>query len=57
MEAVPVGVTKPQRATLEPGGPASRFAWKQLTPSYSKDYTESYKAEIGVKAPARCSTC
>ena len=26
MEAVPVGVTKPQRATLEPGGPASRFA-------------------------------
>lgn len=46
MEAVPVGVTKPQRATLEPGGPATRFAWKQLTPGYSKGYMESYKAEI-----------
>jgi hypothetical protein len=46
MESVPVGVTKPQRATLEPGGPASRFAWKQLTPGYSKGYMESYKAEI-----------
>ena len=46
MESVPVGVTKPQRATLEPGGPATRFAWKQLTPGYSKGYMESYKAEI-----------
>ena len=46
MEAVPIGVTKPQRATLEPGGPAQRFAWKQLTPGYSKGYMESYKAEI-----------
>lgn len=46
MEAVPIGVTKPQRATLEAGGPASRFAWKQITPGYSKGYMESYKAEI-----------
>ena len=46
MEAVPIGVTKPQRATLEAGGPAARFAWKQLTPGYSKGYMESYKAEI-----------
>lgn len=46
MEAVPVGVTKPQRGTLEPGGPAARFAWKALTPGYSKGYMESYKAEI-----------
>ena len=46
MESVPTGVTKPQRATLAPGGPASRFAWKQLTPGYSKGYMESYKAEI-----------
>lgn len=46
LEAVPIGVTKPQRATLEPGGPARRFAWKQLTPGYSKGYMESYKAEI-----------
>ena len=46
LEAVPIGVTKPQRAVLEPGGPVSRFAWKQLTPGYSKGYMESYKAEI-----------
>ena len=46
METIPIGVTKPQRATLEPGGPAARFAWKQLTPGYSKGYMESYKAEI-----------
>lgn len=46
MEAVPIGVTKPQRAVLEPGGPVARFAWKQLTPGYSKGYMESYKAEI-----------
>lgn len=46
MESVPIGVTKPQRATLAPGGPAARFAWKQLTPGYSRGYMESYKAEI-----------
>lgn len=46
LETVPIGVTKPLRAVLEPGGPAARFAWKQLTPGYSKGYMESYKAEI-----------
>jgi len=45
MEDVPIGVTKPQRATLE-GTPAIRFAWKPLTPGYSKGFMESYKAEI-----------
>ena len=44
MEDVPIGVTKPQRATLE-GGPM-RFAWKPLRPGYSKGFMESYKAEI-----------
>jgi len=43
MEDVPIGVTKPQRATIENG---SRFAWKPLTPGYNKGYMESYKAEI-----------
>jgi hypothetical protein len=43
MEDVPIGVTKPQRATLESG---SRFAWKPLRPGYSKGFMESYKAEI-----------
>jgi hypothetical protein len=42
-EDVPIGVTKPQRATLEDG---SRFAWKPIRPGYSKGYMESYKAEI-----------
>ena len=44
MEDVPIGVTKPQRATLE--GTAMRFAWKPLRPGYSKGFMESYKAEI-----------
>ena len=43
MEDVPIGVTKPQRATLDTG---SRFAWKPLKPGYNKGYMESYKAEI-----------
>ena len=43
MEDVPIGVTKPQRATLENG---SRFAWKPLKPGYNKGYMESYKSEI-----------
>lgn len=45
IEAVPIGVTKPQRATLE-GEPAMRFAWKALRPGYSRGFMESYKAEI-----------
>jgi hypothetical protein len=44
LEDVPIGVTKPQRATLE--GSPMRFAWKPLTPGYSKGFMESYKAEI-----------
>ena len=43
MEDVPIGVTKPQRATLESG---ARFAWKPLPPGYNKGYMESYKSEI-----------
>lgn len=46
MEVVPIGVTKPFRAVLSPGGPAARFVWKPLTPGYSKGFMESYKAEI-----------
>jgi hypothetical protein len=44
MEDVPIGVTKPQRATLD--GAPIRFAWKPLRPGYSKGFMESYKAEI-----------
>ena len=46
LEDVPIGVTKPQRAVLEPGGPVGRFAWKAIRPGYSKGFMESYKAEI-----------
>jgi hypothetical protein len=45
MEAVPVGVTKPQRGYFEPG-PVARFAWKALPPQRKAGYRESYKAEI-----------
>lgn len=44
MEDVPIGVTKPQRATIE--GSPIRFAWKPLRPGYSKGFMESYKSEI-----------
>ena len=46
LEDLPIGVTRPQVATLEPGGPIGRFAWKALRPGYSKGFMESYKAEI-----------
>lgn len=46
MEAVPVGVTKPQRGYLAAGSPVARFAWKALPPQRRAGYTESYKAEI-----------
>ena len=44
MEAVPIGVTKPQRGIID--GTSMRFAWKALRPGYSKGFMESYKAEI-----------
>src|SRR5690606_17644553 len=46
LEQIPVGVTKPMRAFVEPGGPATSFVFKPLTPSRAHGYWESYKAEI-----------
>lgn len=46
MEKVGTGVTNPMRATLEPGTPVARFAWKPLAPGYKNGFMESYKAEI-----------
>lgn len=46
MEDVPIGVTRPKRWFLAPGGPTRSVAWKQLTPGRQKGYWESYKAEI-----------
>jgi hypothetical protein len=44
--ALPVGVTRPQRAHLAPGGLAASFAWKPLRPGVQQGYFESYKSEI-----------
>ncbi|MBP7778977.1 MAG: hypothetical protein KA371_17815 [Acidobacteria bacterium] len=46
MEAVPIGVTKPQRGYFAPGGLVDRFAWKALPPMRRGGFSESYKAEI-----------
>ena len=46
MGDIPVGVTSPEWATLEPGGPVDKIAWKQLTPGRRRGFWESYKAEI-----------
>lgn len=43
---VPVGVTKPKRAYVEPGGPVASFVFKALMPSRSTGFWESYKSEI-----------
>jgi hypothetical protein len=43
---LPVGVTRPRRAHLAPGGLASSFAWKPLPPAVHNGYFESYKSEI-----------
>jgi hypothetical protein len=43
---IPVGVTRPRRAHLAPGGIVSSFAWKPLRPGIHNGYFESYKSEI-----------
>jgi hypothetical protein len=46
LEKVKVGVTKPQRAILDPPAPVARFAFKPLKPGMRNGYFESYKSEI-----------
>jgi hypothetical protein len=46
MEELKVGVTRPRRATLAPGGPVEAFAWKNVPPGRPAGYWESYKSEI-----------
>jgi hypothetical protein len=41
-----VGVTRPQRATLEPGGPVDAMVWKPIKPGQYAGRWESYKSEI-----------
>ena len=46
LKDVPVGVTRPSRAYLAPGGLAESMAWKQITPGLKNGYYESYRSEI-----------
>ncbi len=46
MKELSVGVTKPKRAELEPGGPVAAIAWKKIPPARYEGYWESYKSEI-----------
>jgi len=46
LEDLSVGVTKPRRATLPPGGPMKYLVWKTIRPGLYGGYWESYKSEI-----------
>lgn len=46
MSTTEVGITKPSKAILEPGGPVEAMAWKPLAPRMRNGYWESYKSEI-----------
>lgn len=46
LEEIGLGVTKPMRASLAPGGPVDRMAWKTIAPGMHFGYWESYKSEI-----------
>ena len=46
MEELKVGVTKPKKAMLAPGGPVEAIAFKNVAPGRSTGYWESYKSEI-----------
>lgn len=46
LKDVPVGVTRPSRAFLKPGGLAESMAWKPIPPGIKNGYWESYKSEI-----------
>lgn len=46
MKEIPVGVTRPHRAFLQPGGPIESMAWKVIPPGNANGFWESYKSEI-----------
>jgi hypothetical protein len=46
MEEIGVGVTRPRRAYLAPGGLVDRMAWKTITSGLHEGFWESYKSEI-----------
>jgi hypothetical protein len=46
IEDIPVGVTKPRKAKLAPGGPVDAMTWKTIQPGIHNGFWESYKSEI-----------
>ena len=46
LKEIGVGVTRPQRATLAPGGPVDAMVWKPIKPGRYSGHWESYKSEI-----------
>jgi len=46
VEEIPVGVTKPTRCTLAPGGPVAEMTWKPIPPGHRGGFWESYRSEI-----------
>ena len=46
LEEIGLGVTRPRRAYLAPGGPFDRMAWKTIAPGMHSGYWESYKSDI-----------
>jgi hypothetical protein len=46
VENIPIGVTKPQRAILAPGGPIGSVVVKDLPPGRKSGFWESYRSEI-----------
>lgn len=46
MEEIGTGVTRPQRAHLQPAEPVESLVWKPLPPGTRGGYWESYKSEI-----------
>jgi hypothetical protein len=45
-EEIPLGITKPKRMRLEPGGPVEYFAFKAIQPGRYEGFWESYKHEM-----------
>jgi hypothetical protein len=46
VEDIPIGVTRPQRALLPPGGPVASVVVKDLPPGRKGGFWESYRSEI-----------
>src|SRR5262245_61062077 len=42
LDDLSVGVTKPKKATLPPGGPTAYFAWKSIAPGRYSGFWENY---------------